>query len=307
MAARKVGVSALDHALGKSDGYISNVISRGSTPRDHNLDRIAAVLAVNPDWLRGAPGQRDDAELVQLPLEERAARFDQGQAQAKDKAMADIRALSSLTRYEVLGGSSDLERPIDSSNEGKEACADLVWLTAQSYSHLKVSHAESNAVVDLLALLWPDLKSDQEALEQTAYLLLRAAAMVAISGQEVNRTSILKAFVRHQERPASQIYLQATIEGESLLVFPTTNRHHPFRLDPSESVIHRLADELNKRLGRIPYDENPESAVFALIQITKRFHAKLEVSQVGTESQERFVVSEIKGLAGEADPSGSST
>ena len=51
MAAKGIGYNGLDRALGKSQGYTSNLIRRGSHPRADTLAKLADVLGVPVAYL----------------------------------------------------------------------------------------------------------------------------------------------------------------------------------------------------------------------------------------------------------------
>lgn len=51
MAAKGMGHNAMDRALGKAQGYTSNLIRRGSHPRADTLAKIADVLGVDVAYL----------------------------------------------------------------------------------------------------------------------------------------------------------------------------------------------------------------------------------------------------------------
>ena len=60
MGARGMGVRALDRALGKKDGYTSCLLSRGSVPRQANMEAIAVALRTSIAWLVAGEGHMDD-------------------------------------------------------------------------------------------------------------------------------------------------------------------------------------------------------------------------------------------------------
>lgn len=291
MALRNLGVSALDHALRKADGYISNLISRGGTPRDHNLRALAAVLAVHYTWLQQGTGERDDAELLNLDLGERFAKYEQRQAKLQS-AMGRVAAMSGP---EMLANYFGEGRPPKLEDRKKEECSSLVWSTAQAHPSQKFSHEEAKVATDLLMMLWPDIQNEEDTLKQAAYKLLRAARNASVAERTVTRTNTLKLFISGGDEPQAHTYLQARIHGDHIIVSPISGHvnYSKIATDAELSVVERMVEELNEKLRHIPYDESPDAGMVALMQVVRRFHAKLEASYQAKEGTEEFVIRQI--------------
>ncbi|RYZ15768.1 MAG: hypothetical protein EOO70_06055 [Myxococcaceae bacterium] len=291
MALRNLGVSALDHALRKADGYISNLISRGGTPRDHNLRAMAAVLAVHYTWLQQGTGERDDAELLNLDLGERFAKYEQRQARLQS-AMGRVAAMSGP---EMMANYFGEGRPPKLEDKIKEECSSLVWSTAQAHPSQTFSHEEAKVVTDLLIMLWTDLHNEEATLKQAAYKLLRAARKASVAERTVTRTNTLKRFISGGDEQQAHTYLQARIHGDRIIVSPMEGHASRSKstVGGEASLVEQMAEELNEKLRHIPYEESPDAGMVALMQVVRRFHAKLEASYEAKDGKEEFVIRQI--------------